>query len=94
MLFLDSCDRLKVRLERTFLMAYFRASASNVALPDVTKVVFWIDCSDGSKLEPLTLIGADLERLHYVLGRLNYSDRTSSEITLPLRGTNSLKIAS
>lgn len=53
--------------------------------------MFWIDCTDGSKTDPLTLIDADLERLYYVLKRLNYSDRTSSEITLPLHGTDLFK---
>ena len=32
MRFLASCDRLKVRLERNFLMAYFRALAFDVGL--------------------------------------------------------------
>lgn len=71
-------------------MAYFRASASDVGLPDATHATVWIDCTDGSKLEPLTLTGADLERLYYVLGRLNYSDLTTSEITLPLHGADSV----
>lgn len=48
-------------------MAYFRALASDVGLPGVTKAIFWIDCVDGSKIEPLTLTGSDLERLYYVL---------------------------
>lgn len=71
-------------------MAYFRASASDVGLPNVTKATVWIDCVDGSKLESLTLTGADLERLYYVLGQLEkrYFDITSSEITLPLHGAN------
>lgn len=73
-------------------MAYFRALASDVGLPDATKAMFWIDCTDGSKLEPLTLTGVDLERLYYVLGRLEkrYFDITASEITLPLHGVNSI----
>ena len=90
MLFLNPYVRLKVRLERTFLMVYFRALASDVGLPDATKAVFWIDCTDGSKIEPLTLTGADLERLYYVLGRLNYSGLTTSKITLPLHGADSV----
>ena len=53
-------------------MAYFRALVSDVGLPDVTKAMVWIDCIDGSKLEPLMLKGADLERLYDVLGRLKY----------------------
>lgn len=69
-------------------MAYFRALASDVGLPDVIKGTFWIDCSDGSKLEPLTLTGADLECLYYVLRRLNYSDIMASKITLPLHGSS------
>lgn len=69
-------------------MAYFRASASDVGLPDATKATVWIDCVDGSKTEPLMLTGADLERLYYVLERLNYSDITSSEIILPLYGSS------
>ena len=72
-------------------MAHFRASASDIGLPDATKALFWIDCIDGSKMEPLTFTGADLERLYYILGRLNYFDRISSEITLPLYGADLLK---
>jgi hypothetical protein len=71
-------------------MAYFRTSASDVGLPDVTKATVWIDCVDGSTLEPLTLTGVDLERLYYVLGQLEkrYFDIIASEITLPLHGSN------
>jgi hypothetical protein len=46
-------------------MVYFRALASDVGLSDATKAVLWIDCTDGSKLEPLTLTGVELSKSNY-----------------------------